>query len=68
MSRNKSNDPRATKRVGNLPKAEKVQNAKPKKGVSIACAQRQNESLAPNGRRIRNVIPNNGLSVVTGGK
>lgn len=57
----------ASLRIGSLPKPEKVRELplEGEKGVAAKHAADQNSSLAPDGSRIRNVIPNNGKSVLT---
>jgi len=65
----KDNSECASFRLGNLPKPEKVRELplEDKENKAAKHAAEQNSSLAPDGSRIRNVIPNNGKSVMTGG-
>ena len=64
-STGKSNDPEAALRRGKLPKAEAVKTkAEEDKGACLRSVNKQNESATSKGEPIRNVIPNNGRSVV----
>ena len=63
----KDNSECASRRLGNIPQSEKVRELplEDKENKAAKCAADQNSSLAPDGSRIRNVIPNNGKSVLT---
>ncbi len=66
-SAGKSCDPEATLRKGNLPKPESVRtiDRDANKDIAVKQAQKQNESLTADGKKILNVIPNTGKAVLT---
>jgi hypothetical protein len=55
----KDNSECASRRIGNLPKVEKVRElaVEGEKGVAAKQAADQNSSLAPDGKRVQNVVP-----------